>query len=104
MTAAAAANLNSASLDSLPSVEIVRKWKRKYVLNFLQEYIEGLDIEPGDIKVIEDNRVAGIAFLGSTRQMLINHPYNLPGGPAGAIAYLVERINGRGQCKVLESK
>ncbi|GES82835.1 hypothetical protein GLOIN_2v1523043 [Rhizophagus clarus] len=50
--------LRNASLDSLLSVETVRKWKRKDVLDFLQKKIEDLDIEPNNIKVIENNRVA----------------------------------------------
>ncbi len=87
----------SASLDSLPSVEIVMKWEGKDVLDFLRKNMKDLHIEPCDIKIIENNRVTGIAFLGLTKQELINHPYNLPGGPAGVIAYLVDRINGRGQ-------
>ncbi|CAB5190938.1 unnamed protein product [Rhizophagus irregularis] len=83
--------------DSLPSIENVMKWKRKEVLDFLQENKEVLDIEPSDIKIIEDNRVAGLAFLGLTEQKLVNPPYNLLGGPAGAIANLVKRINDKGQ-------
>ena len=83
--------------DSLPSVENVTKWKRKDVLDFLQKNKEVLDIEPSDIKIIENNRVAGLAFLGLTEQKLVNPPYNLLGGPAGAIANLVKRINDKGQ-------
>ncbi|CAI2191823.1 17906_t:CDS:2 [Funneliformis geosporum] len=58
---------------------------------------EVLDIERSDIKIIEDNRVAGLAFLDLTEQKLVNPPYNLLGGPAGAIANLVKRINDTGQ-------
>ncbi|CAI2192210.1 14249_t:CDS:2 [Funneliformis geosporum] len=60
---------------------------------------EVLDIERSDIKIIEDNRVAGLAFLDLTEQKLVNPPYNLLGGPAGAIANLVKRINDTGQGK-----
>ncbi|GBC03528.1 hypothetical protein RclHR1_05180005 [Rhizophagus clarus] len=63
--------LRNASLDSLLSVETVRKWKRKDVLDFLQKKIEDLDIEPNNIKVIENNRVAGDAFLKLTAKCLL---------------------------------
>ena len=95
--ASSSSTTTSTFSDSLPSVENVMKWKRKEVLDFLQENKEVLDIEPSDIKIIEDNRVAGLAFLGLTEQKLVNPPYNLLGGPAGAIANLVKRINNKGQ-------
>jgi hypothetical protein len=47
----------STFLDSLPSDENVMNWKRKEVVEFLQENKEVLDIEHSNINVIEDNRV-----------------------------------------------
>ena len=83
--------------DSLPLVENVMKWKRKEVLDFLQENKEVLDIEPSDIKIIEDNRVAGLAFLSLTKQKLVNSSYNLLGRSARVIANLIKRINDKRQ-------
>lgn len=86
-------NESTSEMGCLPSVEIVEKWKRKDVLDFLQIKKEDLDIESSDIEIIEQNRVPGNAFLGLTEQILVNHPYNLL---AGAISRLVEEIREQG--------
>ncbi|CAG8721066.1 1246_t:CDS:2, partial [Funneliformis mosseae] len=83
--------------DSLSLVENITKWKRKNVLDFLQKNKEVLDIEPSNIKIIKDNRVASLTFLGLTEQKFVNLPYSFLNRPAGAIANLVKKINDKRQ-------
>jgi len=65
--------LESAFLDGLLSVEIVRKWKKKDVLDFLQENKEkeDLDIEPVDIKIIEDKQSRWYCLLNKSLLILL---------------------------------
>ncbi|CAG8850541.1 14600_t:CDS:2, partial [Racocetra persica] len=51
-----------------------------------------LDIEDQDIKIIENNRVNGKAFLALTEEKLLKHPYNMDGGPAYEITQLIETL------------
>ncbi|CAB4399643.1 unnamed protein product [Rhizophagus irregularis] len=80
--------------STTPSVEEIKKWKRSDVIKCLQENKEDLDLDDEDIEIIRTNKVAGQAFLLLTEEKLLNNPYNLAGGPASSIAYLVETLGG----------
>ncbi|CAG8641976.1 247_t:CDS:2, partial [Ambispora gerdemannii] len=54
---------------------------------------EEMDLDDEDISIIEKNKVAGRVFISLTEDKLIASPYNLLGGPAGAIALLIKELN-----------
>nr|CAG8434217.1 15002_t:CDS:2 [Entrophospora candida] len=58
----------------IPSIKVVKKWKRANVVDFLKEKKEELELENEDIQIIDKNRVNG--------------------GPAKTITILIENIKG----------
>ena len=76
------------SFPSIPSVEEVSKWKRAQVLTYLQSKKDELDLDDKHIKVIEDQEVAGCAFLELTAEKLMED--GLKRGPAESIAKLIK--------------
>ncbi|CAG8624797.1 4605_t:CDS:2 [Diversispora eburnea] len=76
-----------------PLAESVKKWKRADVLKYLKSKQEEMDLDDEDISIIEKNKVAGRVFISLTEDKLIASPYNLLGGPAGAIALLIKELN-----------
>ncbi|CAG8677123.1 4568_t:CDS:1, partial [Paraglomus brasilianum] len=68
------------SFLSVPSVEEVSKWKRAQVLTFLRSKKDELDLDDKHIKIIEDQEVAGRAFLELTADKLMQD--GLKRGPA----------------------
>ncbi len=77
------------------SVDVVKKWKRADVLKYLKFKQNDLDLDDEDIMIIEKNKVAGQVFITLTEEKLLAPPYNLLGGPAGAIALLIKALNGK---------
>ena len=80
------------SFPSVPSVEEVRKWSPKDVITFLEAKKEELFLDDKHIKVIEDQEVAGRAFLELTADKLMRIGLTL--GPAESIGKLIRDING----------
>ncbi|CAJ0836759.1 7270_t:CDS:2 [Entrophospora sp. SA101] len=72
------------------TIEDIKKWKRVDVPEYLRSKQDEYDLDDEDIKIIERNKVAGKVFLNLTEEKLIALPYNLMGGPAGAIALLIK--------------
>ncbi|CAG8618172.1 6022_t:CDS:2 [Funneliformis caledonium] len=70
----------------------VVKWKRTDVLEYIKSKQNDLDLDDEDIKIIEKNKVAGQVFINLTEEKLLAPPYNLLGGPAGAIAFLIKSL------------
>ncbi|PKY25430.1 hypothetical protein RhiirB3_388752 [Rhizophagus irregularis] len=50
------------------------------------------DLDDEDINIIEKNKVAGQVFITLTEEKLLAPPYNLLGGPAGAIELLIKEL------------
>nr|CAG8507490.1 6128_t:CDS:2 [Entrophospora candida] len=76
----------------IPSIELVKKWKRANVVDFLKEKKEELELENEDIQIIDNNRVNGRAFLELSQEDL--ERWKMPGGPAKTITILIENIKG----------
>ena len=87
------------SFQSVPSVEEVSKWSPKNVITFLETKKDELFLRDRDIKVFEDNWVAGRAFLELSKDDLLASPYNLPDGPARAISGLIKDVKGEREGK-----
>ncbi|CAG8764780.1 7716_t:CDS:1, partial [Acaulospora colombiana] len=75
-----------------PSVEEVSKWSPKNVITFLETKKDELFLRDQDIKVFEDNWVAGRAFLNLTVEKL--ERWGMSGGPAETIVDLIKEIKG----------
>ena len=50
------------------------------------------DVKPHHARVLRDQEVTGRTLLMLTKDELTRHPYNLPGGPASALAGAVEKL------------
>ncbi|RHZ79750.1 hypothetical protein Glove_141g70 [Diversispora epigaea] len=74
----------------LPLVEVVKKWKRDYVITFLESKKDELGLDDIHIQVIQDQEVAGCDFLELNVEKLMR--YGLKGGPAERIAGLVKEF------------
>ena len=85
------------SFPSVPSVEEVSKWKRAQVLTYLQSKKDELDLDNKHIKIIEDQKVAGRAFLNLTPEKL--ERLGMTGGPAETIVDLIRDIKGEPEGK-----
>ncbi|CAJ0887274.1 8488_t:CDS:2 [Entrophospora sp. SA101] len=88
------------------SIEVVKKWKRANVVDFLKEKKEELELENEDIQIIDNNMVSDCAFLELSQEDL--ERWKMPGGPAKTITILIENIKGetRGheqECKIEDS-
>ncbi|CAG8675318.1 11082_t:CDS:1, partial [Paraglomus brasilianum] len=64
----------------VPSVEEVSRWKRAQVLTFLRSKKDELDLDDEDIDIVQNNKVAGLAFLELTADKLMQD--GLKRGPA----------------------
>ncbi|RHZ47929.1 hypothetical protein Glove_564g63 [Diversispora epigaea] len=80
---------------SIPSVEVVSKWKRAHVLDYLNSKKDELDLDAKHIQVIEDQEIAGSGFLELNAEKLMQVGLKLR--PAVAIAKLVKEIKGEEQ-------
>jgi hypothetical protein len=78
--------------STTPSAEEIKKWKRSDIVKCLQENQEDLDLDDEDIEIIRTNKVAGQAFLHSTKDELMQ--IGLAYGPAKSIAHLAETLGG----------
>jgi len=85
------------SFPSVPSVEEVRKWSPKDVITFLEAKKEELFLDDKHIKVIEDQEVAGRAFLNLSVEKLMQD--GLKRGPAETIVDLIRDIKGESEGK-----
>ncbi|CAH1767831.1 4154_t:CDS:2 [Entrophospora sp. SA101] len=74
------------------SIEVVKKWKRANVVDFLKEKKEELELENEDIQIIDNNRVNGCAFLELNVDKLMQD--GLKRGPAENITQLIKDIKG----------
>ncbi|CAG8653214.1 1091_t:CDS:2, partial [Paraglomus brasilianum] len=92
------------SFQSVPSVEEVSKWSPKNVITFLETKKDELFLRDRDIKVFEDNWVAGRAFLELSKDDLLASPYNLPDGPARAISGLIKDVKGEREAQKLRDE
>ncbi|RHZ88242.1 hypothetical protein Glove_25g31 [Diversispora epigaea] len=79
----------------LPSVEEVKSWSPKEVITFLEIKKDELFLRDIHIKVIEDQKVTGRAFLELNADKLMQDGLNR--GPAKIIAGLVKEIKNEGQ-------
>ena len=85
------------SFPSVPSVEEVRKWSPKDVITFLEAKKEELFLDNKHIKVIEDQEIAGRAFLNLSVEKLMQD--GLKRGPAETIVDLIRDIKGESEGK-----
>lgn len=58
----------------------INNWNEETTIEYLNENIKGF--QEDDAKILKANRIDGEALLMLTKEDLINHPYNLPGGIA----------------------
>ncbi|RIA95704.1 hypothetical protein C1645_733828 [Glomus cerebriforme] len=80
------------------SAEVVKKWKRADVLEYIKSKQNELDLDDEDIKIIEKNKVVGQVFITLIEEKL------LAGGPAGAISLLIKAFNGEVQTSASPNK
>ncbi|KAF0520583.1 hypothetical protein F8M41_016229 [Gigaspora margarita] len=90
-------------MSDLPSVEEVNEWVPDVVNTFLRSKLKKF-LRVQDFKKIEDNWVSGPVLLRLTLEKLLAFPYELPGGPADAVAELVSKIKGERQEHLRENE
>ncbi|CAG8564352.1 5724_t:CDS:2 [Ambispora gerdemannii] len=78
--------------STTPSIEEIKKWSPEQVITFLKSRKNDLYLREQDIKIIEDNWVAGQAFLRLNEEKLMQD--GLSRGPAESIAYLIKTLKG----------
>jgi len=81
----------------LPSRDKVISWNIDQIYNWLVNFLQvnGFsEIATYEAKKIKDQYVNGKAFLKLTEGKLIAPPYSIFGGPASAIAEVIDKING----------
>ncbi|CAI2191961.1 9350_t:CDS:2, partial [Funneliformis geosporum] len=78
--------------STTPSVEEIKRWSPEQVISFLKSKKNELYLREEDIKIIEDNWVAGQAFILLTEEKLMSIGLKL--GPTSSIAYLIETLKG----------
>ena len=52
-------------------------------------------IEEEDLLILRKQRVNGSALLLLTKDDLLHHPYNIPGGPAAILAEAIQKLKGK---------
>ena len=88
-------DVKTTTAEDVASVEKIKKWSPQEVHGFLEKKKDELFLKDQDIKIIEDQEVAGQDFLLLTNEVL--ERYGLKGGPATRIAQLIKEIKGEEQ-------
>jgi hypothetical protein len=53
-------------------------------------------------EILRSQEVEGNTLYTLTKEILTNHPYNLPGGPAASLEVAIEKlISEEGKCKLI---
>ena len=78
--------------STTPSIEEIKKWSPEQVITFLKTKKNDLYLREQDIKIIENNWIAGQAFLCLNEEKLMQD--GLSRGPAESIAYLIKTLKG----------
>ncbi|GBC26762.2 hypothetical protein GLOIN_2v1772759 [Rhizophagus irregularis DAOM 181602=DAOM 197198] len=76
-----------------PTVDEIKKYKTKALIDFLQQKEDDLELEEEDLEIVRKQRINGCDFLGITQRML--EKWGMSGGPAARLAYFSKECKER---------
>lgn len=79
------------STSANPSTEVVEGYDAEQLITFLKGKDFGLKNK--EYKIFRRERINGRQFLKLTRERLLAHPYNFPGGPTEDLEDLIDELN-----------
>ncbi|CAB4495332.1 unnamed protein product [Rhizophagus irregularis] len=79
------------STSANPSTEVVEGYDAEQLITFLKGKDFGLKNK--EYKIFRRERINGRQFLKLTRERLLTHPYNFPGGPTEDLEDLIDELN-----------
>jgi hypothetical protein len=71
-----------------PTVDEIKKYKTKELIDFLQQKEDDLELEKEDLEIVRKQRINGCDFLRITEKKL--EKWGMSGGPAARLAYFSE--------------
>ncbi|CAB4430731.1 unnamed protein product [Rhizophagus irregularis] len=71
-----------------PTVDEIKKYKTKELIDFLQQKEDDLELEKEDLEIVRKQRINGCDFLRITEKKL--EKWGMAGGPAARLAYFSE--------------